>query len=889
MLIMQWFIERKVTASFGVALSGLVTMSTVAFLNWERFHASTGEVEHTYQVIDNLEKIRSQVKDAETGQRGYLLTADDRYLAPYHSALQSIQPELQSLKQLTADNPLQQQRIDQLDRLIDEKLAELQETITLRQTQNLEAALRAVQTDRGQQIMEQIRDLTKTMEVEEQNLLKQRSQTAAVLARDTALFIGLGSVWAIGSVGIALHLLNQNIAQRRQVEGILNAELEARVADRTVQLEMAYQAKDGLLQQEQAARSQAEQMQAQITRTLERLTDGFLALNHEWQITFVNPAALEMLEKHGMPRSPQELLNQNFWRIFPEAAGTTFEQEYRRAVAEQTKVEFEAFYPSLDLWLDVNAYPSEDGLSIYCKDITDRKRSETLLQQSEARFRHLIASNIIGVVVGNFQGDILEANNAFLQLVGYSPEDLQQGRIQWSKLTPPEWFHLDLESQQQMQETGISIPFEKEYFRADGSRVPVLIGAALLEGAEDVAVAFVLDLSDRKQMEATLRQQTLELEKASGLKDEFLAVVSHELRTPLNSVLGWSQLLIDRGVETTLMQQGLQSIQRNAQLQKQIVDDILDVSQIIQGQLRMAATVQNLIPIIHAAIDAVHPAADAKQIQIRSILNPAGGVILGDADRLQQVVWNLLSNAIKFTPKGGQVEVHLEQAGTDLELCIRDNGIGISPEFLPHVFDRFRQEDSSSTRSYSGLGLGLAIVRQLVEMHGGTVWAESQGQGQGATFTVQLPIMAVQPPLVDAAPGTAQSQIDLDEGILRGIKVLVVDDEADVRELVSIALEAYGAAVTTARSTAEALALFDRVQPDVLVSDIGMPEENGYVLIRRLRDLEAERGSQIPAIALTAYAQEEDRRQVFRAGFQAHLAKPIEPDALIVAIGSLVQ
>lgn len=889
---MRWLIERKVTVSFGLALSVLITVSAASCFNWIRLRTSRSEIEHTYQVIDNLEKIQAQVKDAETGQRGYLLTGDDRYLAPYRSAIQTIQSEFEILQQLTANNSVQQQRLNQLDRYIDEKLAELQETITLRQTQGLEAALRVVETDRGQQVMEQIRQLAEMMEAEEQALLQQRSQAAAEQARNTAVLIILGSGLAIALVGVSLYLINRNIARRQRVEEqlrTLNLELENRVTERTVRLETANQAKDVLLQREQTARTEAERAQAQITGILERLTDGFLAVNHDWLITYINPAAMDVLQTHGLPRSQQELLNQNLWQAFPAAVGTSFEQEYRRAVAEQTKVEFEAYYQPLDLWAQVNAYPSEDGLSIYFQDITDRKRSEFLLQQSESRFRRLSEANIIGVIVGDFQGEVLEANDAFLRLIGYSQEDLIQGRIQWDDLTPSEWSPLDLDAQAQMRETGSCIPYEKEFLRADGSRVPILIGAALVEGSDDMAVAFVLDLSDRKRMEAVLRQQALELEQANRLKDEFLAMVSHELRTPLNSVLGWSQLLLDRVLEQTMVQRGLESIQRNAQLQKQIVEDILDVSRIIRGQLHMTATAQNLIPIIHMAIDAVHSAADAKQIQIISVLNPAVGAVLGDSDRLQQIVWNLLSNAIKFTPKGGQVEVHLERVGSEIELRIRDNGIGIDPAFLPYVFDRFRQADSSTTRSYSGLGLGLAIVRQLVELHGGTVRAESPGQGQGATFIVRFPVLAVQSPAPETAPWMVRDQVDLSTQILQGVKVLVVDDEADAREMIALALETYGAEVTIAGSTAEALEIFDRVQPDVLVSDIGMPGENGYVLIRRLRDLEAERGSQVPAIALTAYAQEEDRRQVLRAGFQTHLAKPIEPDALVLAIGSLIQ
>ena len=351
---MRWLIERKLTVRFGLALSVLIAVSAASYLNWIRFRTSTSAVEHTYRVIDNLEKIQSQLKDAETGQRGYLLTGDDRYLTPYRSALQTIQSEFEILQQLTADNPVQQQRLNQLDRFIHEKLAELQETITLRQTQGLEASLRVVETDRGKQVMDKIRQLTDTMEGEEQALLQQRSQAAADRARSTALFIILGSGLAIVLVVVALYLINRNIARRQNIEAqirTLNLELENRVVERTAQLERANQAKDALLQREQIARTEAELAQAQTSRTLERLSDGFIVLNQDWQITYVNPAAVNVLQTHGLSRSQQELSNQTLWQVFPAAVGTFFEQEFRRAIAEQTKAEFEAFYQPLDLWL----------------------------------------------------------------------------------------------------------------------------------------------------------------------------------------------------------------------------------------------------------------------------------------------------------------------------------------------------------------------------------------------------------------------------------------------------------------------------------------------------------------------------------------------------------
>lgn len=427
----------------------------------------------------------------------------------------------------------------------------------------------------------------------------------------------------------------------------------------------------------------------------------------------------------------------------------------------------------------MHAHPAT-GVVVF-QDIAKLKQAEQAVRQSEARFRRLVESNIIGVVIGNFSGDILEANDAFLELVGYTREEMQAGKLRWLDMTPPEYLHLDRQGVEEMLKTGVSTQFEKEYIRKDGSRVPILIGAALLEGYQDRSVAFVVDLTPAKQMENTLRQQAEELSKTNQVKDEFLRVISHELRTPLNSVLGWAQMLRSRNLSPEIQAKALETIERNAKNQTQLIEDLLDMSLIITGKLQLNTRSLELYPIIEAAIKSVRPAAEAKHISLITSLEsnltslPAETSnlslnqylrVLGNCKRLQQVFWNLLSNAIKFTPNGGRVEVKLEklqivdcrcQIEDDnknlnlqskisnmqlnyAQITISDTGIGIKPDFLPYVFDRFSQADSTTTRSYGGLGLGLAIVRHLVELHGGVVSVESPGEGLGATFTVKLPL-----------------------------------------------------------------------------------------------------------------------------------------------------
>jgi PAS domain S-box-containing protein len=386
-----------------------------------------------------------------------------------------------------------------------------------------------------------------------------------------------------------------------------------------------------------------------------------------------------------------------------------------------------------------------------------------------------------------------------------------------------------------------------------------------------------------------------DVERASRMKDEFLATLSHELRTPLNAILGWAQVLqLSREGLPGEMQEGVDIIERNARAQAQIIDDLLDMNRIISGRIRLDVQRIDLAPVVQAAIETVQPAASAKELRLQAVLDPCAGPISADPSRLQQVFWNLLINAVKFTPKGGRIQVVVECVDSHVEVHVTDSGEGIDPEFLPLVFDRFRQADATSTRRHGGLGLGLAIVKQLVELHGGSVRARSAGKGFGSTFTVSLPLTAIQtePEALSRrrhprAAGTTSGAKPVVE--LAGLKILVVDDEADARSLLKRLLENCDATVLTAASAEVAIEIVPRERPDVIVSDIGMPDEDGYALIRRIRALPAGSGGQTPAIALTAYARAEDRVAALRAGFQHHLTKPVEPAELMAVIASLVE
>lgn len=381
-----------------------------------------------------------------------------------------------------------------------------------------------------------------------------------------------------------------------------------------------------------------------------------------------------------------------------------------------------------------------------------------------------------------------------------------------------------------------------------------------------------------------------EADEANRLKDEFLASVSHELRTPLNAILGWASMLRRGRLDQEGVTRAFETIERNARSQAQIIEDILDVSRVITGKLRLEVRPVDPASFIEAAIETLRPAAEAKNIRIQKIMDSGVATVSGDPSRLQQIVWNLLSNAIKFTPKGGRVQVRLERINSHIEINVSDTGGGISAEFLPFVFDRFRQADSSSTRQQGGLGLGLSIVRHLAELHGGTVMAASEGEGKGATFTVRLPTMIIHhhnPEEVRTHPRAGADLLPDITHRLDGLKILAVDDEADTLELLKAVLGECGAEVMAADSVKEALNLIEEFMPDVIVADIGMPGEDGYDFIGKVRDLPPERGGRVPAIALTAYARVEDRLRVLGAGFQMHVPKPVEPAELTAVIASL--
>ncbi len=418
--------------------------------------------------------------------------------------------------------------------------------------------------------------------------------------------------------------------------------------------------------------------------------------------------------------------------------------------------------------------------------------------------------------------------------------------------------------------------------------------ARLYSGAQRHASQLQLEITERKQAEEEraqllVREQEAraEAEQANRTKDEFLATLSHELRTPLSAILGWSQLVRSGKLDETQTSRAFETIERNARSQSQLIDDLLDVSRIITGKLQIEPNPVNVCSVIESAIDAVRPTVEAKSITLETDLDANGCVVSGDANRIQQIFWNLFSNAVKFTPEGGSVRVEVARNKSSVRTTISDTGVGITPEFLPYIFDRFRQADGSTTRIHGGLGLGLSIVKHLVQLHRGKVEVTSAGKDKGASFTVTLPLATSTTRVVQEEPSTDQ-ETAADPGdvskLLKGLRILVVDDEGDSRDLVKAILTRYGSEVNCCESAAEALKAVRDWKPDLLISDIGMASEDGYTLIKKIRKMRSKQARETPAVALTAYVTREDRESAITAGFQLHIAKPVEPAALVMSI-----
>jgi PAS domain S-box-containing protein len=742
---MRWTIEKKIMTGAGLVLAILLINALISYRATRKLVDNERQVARTYEVIAELENVLTTMDDAETGERGYLLTGEKSYLEPYQSAVDAIHARVENLRQLTNDDSYQRGRIPALEQEIDDRLDNLKNQIDRRKSGHAESARQVVLSGIGKRQMDDLRRDIAGMESEENNLLKRQSEESRASGRDAYLTDFVANLIACALLSSVSYITVSDVNARKRAD--------------------------------EALRQQREWLQV----TLSSIGDAVIATDTNGDVTFLNPIA------ESLTRWKQE-----------EAQGQPLREVFN-IVNEQTRQAVEN--PAL---------------------------------------RAIREGLIIGL-----------ANHTML-------------------------------------------------IARDGTEIPIDDSGAPIKSAEGKIIGAVLvfrDITERKFVEeersrllTSERAAREKAEAASRSKDEFVAMISHEIRSPLNSILGWAQMLRRGKFNQEETERAVEIIERNARSQSQLIEDLLDISRVITGKLTLNVRSVEIAQIIETAMDIVRPAADAKEIQLQGHLEPGSSLVAGDPNRLQQVVWNLLSNAVKFTPRHGRVNVRLERVDSQIQISVSDSGVGINPEFLPFVFDRFSQANTTSERKFGGLGLGLAIVRHLVELHGGAVRADSPGEGQGATFTVTLPVKAIRDEISEierANLGAENTNSFADTITLDGLRIMIVDDEAETRDLLTAMLTRRGAEVRACASAREALAEIEQWRPLVLVSDIGMPDEDGYALIGKLRSLRPERGGDIPAIALTAYARSEDRMRALASGFQMHVPKPIEAGELIVVIASL--
>jgi PAS domain S-box-containing protein len=666
---------------------------------------------------------------------------------------------------------------------------------------------------------------------------------------------------------------------------------------------------------------------------VEGTSDAVFAKDLEGRYVFVNTACASFLGKRA-----EEILGRRDEDLYTPETAARFTEEDAEVLRQGRTLVFEGIAPGVggpQLYRVTKGVVRDSsgravGVFGISHDLTERRRAEEErieraraeaarreaeaaartkdellkeLRESEERYRSLLENANDIIYSHDLEGNYLTINRACENITGYTREEVLGG-LKVSQVVAPE--HLELArrmTEQKLRDPSPTV-YAVDIVTKDGRRLTLEVSTRISyrDGRPVAVEGIARDITERKRIEAE-RQELLERERAARiaaeesnrLKDEFLATLSHELRTPLTSILGWAHMLDAGSLDEATTRNAVGVIRRNAEHQRQLVEDILDASRVITGKLKVEIVPMRLTPVVVGAIDAVRPAAAAKGVEVACAFDPGAEEISGDPHRLQQVVWNLLSNAVKFTPAGGRVKVAVERLAAHVRIAVSDTGEGIAPEFLPHVFERFRQADGSTTRRHGGLGLGLSIVRYLVEAHGGAAHAYSAGRGQGATFTVDLPVADVRSSVQTADSDGRKFKRVFERGTtsddvppaLVGVRLLVVDDDADALALLKLLLERNGAEVVAVGSASAALEALERFHPDVILSDIGMPGGDGFELVKTIRARSESRGGSVPALALTAYASEVDRERALAAGYQQHLAKPVDPQALVAAIAAL--
>lgn len=897
---MNLSLGRKIQIAFLFALLLLITLGFLSYQSAVSLTSALGWEQKTQEVLSKLEETLKLTLDGETAMRGYLITGKEKFLEPYFQAEKQIPNNLRELEKLIATNQGQRDDFAVLKTQILQKLEFKKLLKETKEQEGLVAAQNLLETGRGKEQMDRIRVSIEKMKATEQNLLKIREDELNKTISNTLILLFLGVTTGILSLGFANFAIGRELKKRLVAENDLieaNKTLESRVEARTKEL----QDKNEELEDQVKQRKQAETYRK---IALEAGNLGTWMYDPKTDKTEIDERGLFLF---GFSNDDFDGLGQSIFQRIHEEDFPNAEKSFQKTLNEKIgfNAEFRVVLPDGSvIWNHCTGQPqiNEDGEILYlignCYNITKRKEREIELKASEEFNRSVFENSPDCVKILELDGSLHSMNSNGLCLMEI--DDI-------SEFVGKQWidFWQGDENEMAYQAVQSAIKGNSEHFEgycktAKGTGKWWDVSVAPIYGANGEVVRIIStsrDITQRREAEKE-REKLLKNEKnarqdaevANRLRDEFLATVSHELRAPLNSILGWGRLLEKGKLDETTTEKAVGTIVRNAESQNRLINDLLDVSRIISGKLRLEIRTIKPLAIVEAALESVKPAADAKNIKLEVKEDGIISHISGDPNRLQQVIWNLLSNAIKFTPNGGVVTLEMERDEDFIEMRVKDSGVGINDEFLPHVFDRFRQADASSIRKFGGLGLGLAIVRHITEMHGGTVAAYSEGEGKGSTFTVRLPLLnsADKPEAELDSTEETSDLINTPQTNLDGLLILVVDDEFDTQQLLKQFLTSAGATVITADSVETALIEIQDKSPDVLVSDIGMPDEDGYSLIRKVRNLHNKQQKHISAIALTAFTRSQDRIKALSAGFQSHVSKPVEPDELIMVIASLV-
>jgi PAS domain S-box-containing protein len=868
---MTTHIERKLLTYLSIILVVLIILVILVYQGVQSMSLSSELVQHTLSVSEEIKELSSQINYAGELSREYYLTEDQRLIPKYTEAKDKLKIQINKIKDLTADNPGQRLRLEELQKRLNQNLELMDLMVRARQREEFQVVSQLLRSPRLAQVRNEMMSALKDMEAEEQRLYRERTTKQTSDARIAAAFAVIGILLASALLVLTGVSLRREIAKQQLGE--------QKLREREQELRLALSSSNAGL--------------------------WFWDL-HSNQMNWSDENYQVFGYQPGDINPSYELWADCLYSEDRERV----ERELEDAIRENQsfKTECRIVWPNDEIHrILINGQPEYtiagrpfrmSGISI---DITELRATEEALYESEERFRQ-IAENIDAVLwIRDTQTSQIEfISSGIERLWGISAENLMNNTEYWS-----DYIHVEDREQARKlaEERFLTGNLDQEYriVTPDGSLRWVRDRAfAVKDRSGNVRriVGFTVDTTERKQSEeiraslfAREQEARAQAEMANRMKDEFLAVVSHELRSPLNAMLGWARVLRSESVDQNTHDHAVQVIEQSAEMQSRLIEDLLDSARIASGKLRIESRPVNLIPAIQSAVDMVHPTAENKGVEIQTNLNPKAGVITGDAERLQQIIWNLLSNAVKFTPRGGRVDVKLTRQDPWVTIIVKDTGRGIREVDLPYIFDRFRQADSSTTRRAGGLGLGLSLVKNLVELHGGMIRAESEGDGHGATFVVNLPLRAVSGAETElirdnrGGPGLLSFPL-----VLSGLNILTVDDEAQARDLIATLLRRYGAIVTPVSSSAEAIDVLtnnkERKKFDIIVSDIGMPDENGYTLIRRVRKLPDPIG-RIPAVALTAFGRPEDRISALEAGFQMHVPKPVEPTELMMVIASL--